>query len=129
MYIPMSESTITIQEKFKVYLDMQRELAEFRKKQSDQKKMLKTLEDEIMEYMKANEMDSIALKEGEIVLYDRKVSQTLKKDTMTEKLSEKLKCDEKRAEELVESILSNKVFTVEKKIKATLKKQKKTDSA
>lgn len=119
----MAETT-GIQEKFRMYLDMQRELSEFRKKQAEQKKLLKSLEDEIMDYMKTNEMDSIALKEGEIILYDRKVSQTLKKDTMTEKISEKLKCDEKRAEELVESIFSNKVFTLEKKIKANIKKEK-----
>jgi pheromone shutdown protein TraB len=70
-------------------------------------------------------MDSIALKEGEIILYDRKVSQTFKRPVIVEKLTEKLKCDEKKAEELVESIFSNKVFSLESKLKTTFKKNKK----
>jgi|APCry1669191860_1035381.scaffolds.fasta_scaffold01823_7 hypothetical protein len=114
-----------IQDKFKNYLEIQRELVEARKKQTEQKKQLKALEDEIMNYMNANEMDSIVLKEGEIILYDRKVSQTFKKETIAEKLSEKLKCDEQKAEELTESIFSNKVFKLEKKIKANIKRSKK----
>lgn len=113
-----------IQEKFRVYLEMQKELAAFRKKQAEQKKVLQTLEDEIKEYMKTNEMDSIALKEGEIVLYERKVSQTFKRPVMVEKIAEKLKCDTQKAEELTESIFANKVFTVEKKLKANVKNKK-----
>lgn len=111
-----------IQEKFKLYLEMQKEIVEFRKKQKEQKKNLQNLEDEIKEYMKNNDMDSIALKEGEIILYDRKVSQTYKKETIVEKLTEKLRGDERQAEELADSIVSNKVFTVERKIRAKVKK-------
>jgi hypothetical protein len=113
----------TIQEKFKLYLEMQKELTAFRKKQAEQKKLLLNLESEIKEYMEKNKMDSISLKEGEIVLYDRKVSQTFKRDTIVECLKDKLKGDEKKAEELTESILSNKVFNVEQKIKCTIKKK------
>lgn len=112
-----------IQEKFKLYLEMNKEITEFRKKQSEQKKILQKLEEEIFDYMSDNNMDSISLKDGEIVLYDRKVSQSFKRPALVEKLTEKLKCDEKKAEELAESILTNKVFTVEKKIKVNIKKK------
>lgn len=112
-----------IQEKFKLYLEINKEITEFRKKQRDQKKVLQQLEQEIFDYMNENNMDSISLKDGEIVLYDRKVSQSFKRPAIVEKLTEKLKCDEKKAEDIAESILTNKVFTVEKKVKANIKKK------
>lgn len=114
----------TIQEKFKLYLELNKEIAEFRKKQAAQKKVIQNLEDEIKQYMKDNEMDSISLNEGEILLYDRKVSQTYKKETIVEKLTEKLKGNGDLAESLAESIITNKVFNVESKIKAKIKKTK-----
>lgn len=112
-----------IQEKFKMYFELNKEIAEFRKKQNEQKKLLEKLESDIKEYMTNNALDSVSLKEGEIIMYDRKVSQTLKKTTIIEKLTEKLKGDAKKAEELTESIFSNKVFTSEPKIKTKLKKK------
>lgn len=111
-----------IQEKFKLYLEINKEIAEFRKKQRDQKKELQRLEQEIFDYMSENNMDSISLKDGEIVLYDKRVSQSFKRPAIVEKLTEKLRCDEKKAEDIAESILTNKVYTVEKKIKANIKK-------
>lgn len=113
-----------IQEKFKLYIELNKEITEFRKKQRDQKKILDQLEKEIFDYMSDNNMDSISLKDGEILLYDKKVSQSFKRPAIIEKLTEKLKCDEKKAEDIAESILTNKVYTVEKKIKAQIKKQK-----
>lgn len=112
-----------IQEKFKLYIEINKEITEFRKKQRDQKKELQRLEQEIFDYMSDNNMDSISLKEGEIVLYDKKVSQSFKRPAIVEKLTEKLRCDEKKAEDIAESILTNKVYTVEKKIKANIKKK------
>ena len=112
-----------IQEKFKLYLEINKEITEFRKKQREQKKLLQQLEQEIFDYMSENNMDSISLKDGEIILYDRKVSQSFKRPAIVEKLTEKLKCDEKKAEDIAESILTNKVFTVEKKVKANIKKK------
>ena len=112
-----------IQEKFKLYLEINKEIAEFRKKQRDQKKELQRLEQEIFDYMSENNMDSISLKDGEIVLYDKRVSQSFKRPAIVEKLTEKLRCDEKKAEDIAESILTNKVYTVEKKIKANIKKK------
>ena len=80
------------------------------------------LEKEIREYMTKNDMDSISLKDGEIVLYARKIPQTFKKEVIMEKLNEKLK-DSQKAEELTQSILQNKQFIVEDKIKAVIKKK------
>lgn len=119
----MTESTI--QDKFKLYLELNKEIALFRKKQADQKKILQNLEDEIKSYMKENQMDSISLNEGEILLYDRKISQSFKKETIVEKLTEKLKGNGELAESLAESIVTNKVFNIESKIKAKIKKEKK----
>ena len=114
--------TTTIQEKFKLYLELNKEIALFRKTQATQKKIMQNLEDEIKEYMKDNNMDSISLNEGEIILSDFKVSQSFKKDVIVEKLKEKLKGDGDLAEKLAESIVTNKVFVISQKLKAKLKK-------
>lgn len=111
-----------IQEKLQKYLEIQRQLIESRKQQKLYKNELDTLEKEIKEYMTKNDMDSISLKEGEIVLYSKKISQTFKKEVIMEKLTEQLK-DSKRAEELTQSILQNKKFLLEDKIKAIIKKK------
>lgn len=111
-----------IQEKLQKYLEIQRQLTESRKQQKLYKNELDTLEKEIKEYMTKNDMDSISLKEGEIVLYSKKISQTFKKEVIMEKLTEQLK-DSKRAEELTQSILQNKKFLLEDKIKAIIKKK------
>jgi hypothetical protein len=111
-----------IQEKLQKYLEIQRQLTESRKQQKLYKNELDTLEKEIKEYMTKNDMDSISLKEGEIVLYSKKISQTFKKEVIIEKLTEQLK-DSKRAEELTQSILQNKKFLLEDKIKAIIKKK------
>lgn len=115
----MSENTI--KEKLEEYLRIQKEIHEMRKKQKEHKNALDSLEKDIQEYMVNNTLNSISTKHGEIILYDKKTSQTLKKETMIEKLSDELKNTE-AAEKLVDSILSNKVFTTTTKIKAKLKK-------
>ena len=112
-----------IQEKLHKYLDLQKQLGEIRKQQNIIKKSLQNMEVDIKEYMTTNDMDSISLKDGEIVLYGKKISQTFKKEVMLEKINEKLK-DSQKAEELTESILNNKQFIVENKIKAVIKKKK-----
>lgn len=112
-----------IQEKFQKYLDLQKQITEIRKQQKDLKTIIDTLESEIKEYMTKNDMDSISLKDGEIILYPRKISQTFKKEVILEKLTEKLN-DSNKAEELTQSILQNKQFLVENKIKANLKKKR-----
>jgi DNA repair ATPase RecN len=111
-----------IQAQFAEYLNLNRELSKLRKQQKELKNKADNLEKQIKDYMTHNEMDSISLKEGEIVLYSKKISQTFKKDSIIEKLTEKLN-DSQKAEELANSIISNKKFLVEDKIKAVIKKQ------
>ena len=74
--------------------------------------------------MTKNDMDSISLKEGDIVLYAKKISQTFKRDTIGEKLTKSLQCDGSKAEALADNLLKNKTFVLEDKIKAIIKKQK-----
>lgn len=111
-----------IQEKFQKYLEIQKQLTESRKQQKQWRKDIVELEKDIKDYMTKNDMDSISLKEGEIVLYAKKISQTFKKDVIIEKLTEKLK-DSQKAEELTQSILQNKSFIVEDKLKAIIKRR------
>lgn len=122
----MSETgkNVSIQEKFKLYIALQKEIAEFRKKQTEQKKVLQTLEADIQEYMLNEGLDNITLADGEIVIYQRKTNNSMKKPAMTEKIAEKLKCTDEKAEELAEALLGNKVFTTENKIKAKIKSKK-----
>ena len=115
---------LSIEDKFKLYLNLNKEIAEFRKYMNAKKKLLLNLEDSIKEYMKENEMDSINCADGEIILSDFKVSQTYKKETIIDKLTEKLKGNNELAENLADSIITNKVFLTSKKLKAKLKKEK-----
>lgn len=112
----------TIQETFQKYIELQKQLTDMRKQQKIVKKNADTLELEIKEYMTKNEMDSISLKDGEIVLYARKIPQTFKKEVIMEKINERLK-DSQKSEEIAQSILQNKQFIVEEKIKAVIKKK------
>ena len=116
--------TEIIQAKFKKYLDINKDINTFRKKVSENKKVLQSLEQEIQDYMLENDMTSIQLNDGEILLYDRKVSQSFKKESISECLKTKLKCDEDKADDIAQSILTNKVFKIESKIKVNLKKNK-----
>lgn len=121
----MSEVVVSIQDKFKLYIALQKEIKSFRVKQAEQKKILQTLEADIQEHMLQNELDNITLADGEIVIYQRKTNQGMKRPAIIEKISEKLKCSDEKAEELAESILTNKIFSVEHKIKANIKTVKK----
>jgi hypothetical protein len=108
-------------DKFSQYMNLNKEMSELRKRLKEKKLQVNELENDIMNYMENENLNSIALEDGEIILYDKKKSNTFKKETITEKLTEKLKCNEKTANDLADSILTNKVFTVEPKIKAKLK--------
>lgn len=111
-----------IQEKLSVYLSLNKELTGLKKHQKELKTKIQTLETDIKEYMTSNDMDSISLKDGEIVLYSRKIPQLFKKESIVEKLTEELK-DSNKAEKLTQSILQNKKFIVEDKLKAVIKKK------
>lgn len=110
-----------MQKDMQEYLKLSKEIQEERKKQAEKKKNLMNLEETIFKYMEEQNMDSIVLNNGEIILYDRKVSQTYKKDTIAKCLKER-KIEASLADTLAESITTNKVFNTEKKIKAKLKK-------
>jgi len=120
-----TENIVSIQDKFKLYITLQKEIVQFRKKQAEQKKVLQTLEADIQEYMLDQGLDNISLADGDIIIYQRKTNQGMKKPAIIEKIAEKLKCTDQKAEELAESILTNKVFAVENKVKANIKKTKK----
>jgi hypothetical protein len=111
-----------IQQQFQNYLDLHKSLSKMRKEQKETKILLDKLEKEIKEYMTENDMDSIALKDGEIMLYSKKVSQTFKKEVIMEKINEHLK-DSQESERLTESILHNKKYILQDKIKAVIKKK------
>jgi hypothetical protein len=113
---------MSVQEKFQEYIQLNKELTVIRKQQKELKTKVDGLEKEIKEYMTRNDMDSISIKEGEIVLYSKKIPQTFKKEVIVEKLTEKLN-DSQKAEELAQSILQNKKFLVEDKIRAVIKKK------
>lgn len=113
----------TIQDKLLEYIEYNKQLTSLRTNLKNIKKQTQELEKEIKEYMTKNDMDSISLQDGEIVLYTRKISQTFKKESIVEKLTEELK-DSEKAERLTQSILDNKKFIVEDKIKAVIKKKK-----
>lgn len=105
------------------YFDLINKRSELKKQEKELKTRITTLEKEIKAYMQENQMDSISLKEGQIILYERKISQTFKKDTLIERLTETLN-DSNKAEELTQSILTNKKFVTEDKIRAVMKNKK-----
>lgn len=112
---------MSIQEKVKEYVLINKELVEMRTHIKEYKKKSDALDKDIKEYMKTNDMDSIKVSEGEIVLYQHKITQTFKKDTIMQSISSKIK-DPKLSEELADTIVNNKKFTTEDKIKAVIKK-------
>lgn len=111
-----------ISKKMQRYISINKEVSEFRKKMKVLQDESKSLESEIKDYMTLNELDEIKLDDANIVLFNKKVPQTFKKENIKEKLEEKLK-DSRKAEELTDVILQNKKFTIEEKIKAVLKKK------
>lgn len=108
-------------DKCREYLAINKELGEVRKRARELKKKSDELEKEIKAYLVKNEMDSVCLPEGEILLYEKKIPQTFKKDSIVEKLTEELN-DSRKAELITERILTNKKFVMEDKIRCVLKK-------
>jgi len=98
------------------YLDLQNQLKELRKTQQDIKKQCANIEQELLSYMTENNVDKLTFKNNEIVLYDKKVNMTFKKENLVETLSQQLK-DTEQAEKLVDTIVSNKVFDTHKSVK------------
>jgi hypothetical protein len=101
---------------FDEYIEASARLATLRKQQLVIKKSLTVFENKIKEYMTENTLDSVSLKNGQVIMYDRKVSETFKKDAIVETLKTHLGNSQK-AEAVAESILSNKVFSVRSALK------------
>jgi hypothetical protein len=110
-----------IRDKFKKYLEINKDIAGKRKVINDLKKGNDLLEKEIQKYMVDNDMDSISIAEGEILLYQRKIPQKFKKEQLIEKINETIN-NTTISEKLTDNIINNKVFTTESKIKAVVKK-------
>lgn len=113
---------MSIEERLATFIETQKSLGDLRKQVLTLKKTCDKLESEIKEYMTNNELDSISIKGGEIVLYNKKVSKTFSKENIVENLKNELNGDTNKAEKLADSILKNKIFNLEPKVKAVLKK-------
>jgi predicted RNase H-like nuclease (RuvC/YqgF family) len=111
-----------IEEKMSLYIENQKKLTQMRKQVTTLKQTTDHLEGEIKEYMTKNDLDSINIQGSEIVMYNKKTSRTFSKENIIENLKMGLNGDEPRAERLAESILKNKIFSVEPKVKAVIKK-------
>lgn len=114
----------TIQDQLAEYLELNKQQETLRQKQKDLKERATELECAIKDYMAKHEMDTISLSGGEIVLYKKRVPQTFKKEVMIETLTETLQ-NRPQAERLANTILQNKKFIEENKIRVVLKKQSK----
>lgn len=117
------EENNSLQSLFNQYIDLSKELDSLKNLQKDVKNKISKIESSIKEYMTKNDMESLKINDAEIVLYNKKISQTFKKETIAEKLKEELQ-DESKAEDLAKSIVQNKKFLIENSIKVVLKKKK-----
>jgi hypothetical protein len=88
------------------YYTIKKEMQELRKQQNDLKKQAVELEVKIKEYLIENKEDSIVTSDCQISIYEKKVKQTFKKESIKEVLTKELK-NEQKASELTDSILNN----------------------
>jgi len=102
-------------------LELEMSLKDIKSRQKEIKTQIDNYKIEIKEYLIDNEIDKLALSNGEIKLVDRKISQTFKKETIANVLQERLK-QTKDPEELADSIIENKKYIIEKTVKINLKK-------
>lgn len=109
-----------IQEKCVEYLSLNAEMIAAKSCIKKLKQRSDALEKDIQMYMTKENMDSVNLEEGEIVLYKKKISQNLKRDAIREKLAETLQ-DSEKAEQLTQCILANKKFITKDKVKVVNK--------
>lgn len=99
-----------------IYLNLQNQLKELRKQQLEIKKQCANIEQELLTYMTDNNVDKLSYNQNEIILYDKKVNMTFKKENLVDTISQELK-DAAKAETIVEKIVSNKVFDTHKSVK------------
>jgi hypothetical protein len=104
-------------EKISMYFSLCKEHSLIQKQQSEKKKVIKQLENDIKDYMRDKQLESLQLENGSIQICDKKINQAFKLQTIKDKLVEKLKCKEDEISDLAESLVSNKVFKTEKTLK------------
>lgn len=112
-------------EKIEEYVAIHKELQNMKKKQLNLRKTLKMLDCEIKKHMQENNLTLLTSSTGvEIMLYEKKIPQTFKKENIINKLTEKLHNVPLRntsVNDIAESIFQN-VFITEEEIKPVLKK-------
>lgn len=106
------------------YFDAVSESKELRTKQKILKKKIDDIQNKIKKYMIENDINNLSFEQGDIVLYEKKIPQTFKRENIIETLTEELK-DTEKATEITQTILSNKKFLVENSVKAVVKKKRK----
>jgi hypothetical protein len=89
------------------YAEIKKKLSEMRKEQMILKREADDIEIKIKEYLIEKKEDSIVLNNCQISLYEKKINQTFKKDSIIQVLNDKLH-DNDKAIDLAESILANK---------------------
>lgn len=117
------QDTTTMQSIICEYFESVNESKELRSKQKILKKKIDDVQNKIKKYMIENDINNLSFEQGDIVLYEKKIPQTFKKENIIETLTEELK-DTEKATEITQTILSNKKFLVENSVKAVVKKKK-----
>jgi predicted metal-dependent RNase len=106
------------------YFDAVNESKELRVKQKNLRKKIDDIQNKIKKYMIENDISNLSFEQGDIVMYEKKIPQTFKKENIIETLTEELK-DNEKATEITHTILSNKKFLIENSVKAVVKKASK----
>jgi hypothetical protein len=103
------------------YLELKTESKKLQKEQLVIKKDLKALEVSIMEYFLESGIDSIMVNNCQISIFEKKVNQTFKKESILEILKNKLpQYNENQTEQLTDAIINNKKFTTVDMIKVKI---------
>lgn len=88
------------------YIDLDDEIRSLTNDLKDLKLKKKSIEENILDYMKSSNLDQINLGKGKLKLVKSKTFETLKKDYLLDKLSETM--DSSKAEEITTKILNNR---------------------
>ncbi len=116
--------TTPMQDVITEYFDAVNECKELRVKQKNLRKKIDDIQNKIKKYMIENDISNLSFEQGDIVMYEKKIPQTFKKENIIETLTEELK-DNEKATEITHTILSNKKFLIENSVKAVVKKASK----
>lgn len=106
-----------MKEEIKELVEKTEQIKDYRKIISKINKEVRALNEKIKEWMENNNKDSISYDGNEIKLVEKHISQSFKKDVISEKLMEELNAPSEKCQELAESIVNNKKFIVKKIIK------------